>query len=206
MVVNWDQPGAGKSASPGFDYSSLSITQMVSDAHELVTYLKARFGVDKIYLMGFSWGTVIGLSLAARYPGDFAAYIAVSQEMEPAQGERLSLEYTRQAAQQAGNQLAVRELSVIDPAYTSPDWYHQLMNERKWLLHFGGVYHGSSSYSHEIWLMLKAHEYSLAEVGLWPGRSSASLKQFWPEVMGVNFFETVPAVDCPIYFFVGRFR
>jgi pimeloyl-ACP methyl ester carboxylesterase len=205
VVVTWDQPGAGKSAWPGFDYRRISIEQIVSDAHELVTALKTRFGVEKITLMGFSWGSVIGLSLAARYPGDFQAYIAVSQEVEPAEAERISLEFTRQAVQQAGNQLAVRELSGIDPAYTSPDWYNQLMNERKWLLQFGGVYHSSRSYSHEIWLMLKAHEYSLAEVALWPGRSSASLKQIWPEVMRVNFFETVPAVHCPIYFFAGRF-
>src|SRR5512134_2623860 len=37
IVVNWDQAGAGKSASPGFDYSRLSMEQMISDAHELVT-------------------------------------------------------------------------------------------------------------------------------------------------------------------------
>ncbi len=205
VVVNWDQPGAGKSVSPGFDYRQLSITQMVSDAHELVTYLKARFGVRKVYLMGFSWGTIIGLSLVKRYPEDFLAYLAVSQEIEPAQAERISLEFTRQRAQQAGNQAAISELSGIDPAYASPDWYRQLMEERKWLLHFGGVYHTSNSYTHEIWLMLKAHEYSLAEVSLWPGRSSASLKQLWPEVMGVNFYETVPSLDCPVIFFVGRF-
>ena len=84
VVVTWDQRGAGKSASLGFDYSTLSIEQMVSDAHELVTYLKTRFGVEKIYLMGFSWGTVIGLSLADRYPQDFYAYIAVSQIVDAA--------------------------------------------------------------------------------------------------------------------------
>jgi len=205
VVVNWDQPGAGKSGSPGFDYKRLSIEQMVSNAHELVIYLKARFGVEKIYLMGFSWGTVIGLSLAERYPGDFLAYIAVSQIVEPTEGERISLEYTRQAAQSAGNQRAMAELSSINPAYTSSDWYSQLMDERKWLLQFGGVYHNTNSYSHEIGMMLKAHEYSLAEVSLWPGRSSASLKQLWPEVIQVNFFETAPAIGCPIYFFVGRF-
>ncbi len=205
VVVNWDQPGAGKSAPPGFDYRQLSIEQMVSDSHELVTSLEARFGVKKIYLLGFSWGTILGLSLVARYPQDFLAYIAVSQEVEPAEAERISLEFTRQQAQQAGNLAAISELSAIDPAYSSADWYSQLMDERKWLLQYGGVYHNAFSYTHEIWLMLKAHEYSLAEVGLWPGRSSASLKQLWPEVMGVNFFETVPSVDCPITFFVGRF-
>jgi proline iminopeptidase len=73
------------------------------------------------------------------------------------------------------------------------------------LLRYGGVYHNSTSYTHEIWMMLKAHEYSLAEVALWPGRSSASLKSMWPEVQNINFFETVSTLHCPVTFFVGRF-
>jgi len=77
VVVNWDQRGAGKSFSPGFDPSALSREQLVSDAHELVLYIKERFGVEKIYLMGFSWGTVLGLSLVDQYPDDFAAFIRV---------------------------------------------------------------------------------------------------------------------------------
>jgi hypothetical protein len=56
VVVAWDQPGAGKSASLGFNYNRLSIEQMVADAHELVAYLKARFGVEKIYSDGFLVG------------------------------------------------------------------------------------------------------------------------------------------------------
>lgn len=205
VVVNWDQRGAGKSASLGFDYSTLSFEQMVSDAHELVTTLKARFGVEKIYLLGFSWGTVIGLSLAERYPQDFYAFISVSQLVNVAEGERLSLEYVRQMAGETGNERLVAQLAGIDPAYRTDDWFQQLTLERNWLLHYGGVYHTASSYSHEIWLMLKAHEYSLAEVAFWPGRSSASLKQMWSELMGLNFFETVPVVHFPIYFFVGRY-
>jgi pimeloyl-ACP methyl ester carboxylesterase len=204
-VVNWDQRGAGKSASLGLDYGSLSIAQMVSDARELVCYLKARFGVQKIYLMGFSWGTVIGLSLAERSPQDFHAYIAVSQEVDAAEGERISLEYTRHEVQQAGDQQAIAELAGIDPAYQSEDWFSQITTERKWLLHYGGVYHTASSYTHEIWMLLRSHEYSFMEVALWPGRSSASLKSLWPEVMGVNFLKTVPVIACPIYFFAGRF-
>jgi pimeloyl-ACP methyl ester carboxylesterase len=204
VVVTWDQRGAGKSASLGFDYGTLSVEQMVADAHELVTYLKARFGVEKIYLMGFSWGTVIGLSLAERYPEDFHAYIAVSQVVNAAEGERISLEYTRQAAQQAGNQPAITELAGVDPAYRSTDWFRQITTERKWLLKFGGVYHTATSYTHEIGMLLRSHEYAFAEVALWPGRSSASLKSLWPEVMGVDFFETIPMIACPIYFFVGR--
>ena len=79
------------------------------------------------------------------------------------------------------------------------------MVERKWLLAFGGVYHTTNSYTHEIGMMLKGPEYSLFNVALWPVGSNASLKQMWPELMTINFFEQVPLVRCPIYFFAGRY-
>jgi pimeloyl-ACP methyl ester carboxylesterase len=205
VVVSWDQRGAGKSASIGFDYSTLSIDQMVSDAHELAEYLKTIFGVEKIYLLGFSWGTVLGLELAARYPEDFYAYIGVSQIVFPLESEKLSLEYVRDMARKTGNTQAIAELVGIDPSYQGENGYQQVTTERKWLLHFNGVYHTTNSYFHEIWMMLRAHEYSLVEVSLWPGRSSASLQQMWPEVMKVNFFDTIPDLHLPVYFFAGRY-
>jgi pimeloyl-ACP methyl ester carboxylesterase len=144
VVVNWDQRGAGKSYSPGFEASILLRAQLVSDAHELVRLLKERFGVKKIYLLGFSWGTVLGLSRVDQYPDDFEAFISVSQVVDYQTGEKLSLAYAREAAQKAGNVQAVAELASVDPAYTSPDWQNQLATQRKWLLHFGGVYHTSN--------------------------------------------------------------
>lgn len=205
IVVNWDQPGAGKSAPLNFDYGTLSNERIFSDAHELVETLKARFGVEKIYLMGFSWGTVIGLELAAQYPEDFYAYISVSQVVSPVEAERFSLEYVQAMARDSDNEQAKTELTGIDPSYQGDDWYSQISTERKWLVRFNGVYHTAESYSHEVWMMLRAPEYSLYEFGLWSPASSHSLKQLWPEVMGLNFFESITVLDIPVFFFVGRY-
>ena len=205
VIVNWDQRGAGKSFSLGADPAAVSREQLVSDAHELVRILKQRFNVDKIYLMGFSWGTVLGLSLASRYPDDYAAFISISQEVDFSEGEKLSLEYIRDSAQKTGNAEAVAELASVKPSYTSPDWQTQLSTQRKWLLYFGGVYHTTNSFSHELWMLLKAPEYSIAEAALWPLGSSRSLKQMWQELMKINFFDEVPVIRCPVYFFVGRY-
>lgn len=205
VIVNWDQRGAGKSFSLGADPEALSREQLVSDAHELVGILKQRFSVDKVYLMGFSWGTVIGLSLAAHYPDDFVVFISVSQEVDFSAGETLSLEYVRDNAQKTGNAEATAELASVEPSYTSPDWQAQLSTQRKWLLYFGGVYHTTNSFSHELWMLLKAPEYSVVEVAFWPLGSSRSLKQMWPELMKINFFDEAPIVRCPVYFFVGRY-
>ncbi len=155
--------------------------------------------------MGFSWGTTLGLELAARYPQDFYAYISVSQVVDQLEGEKLSLKYVQSIALRDGNMQAVAELALIDPSYRGEDWYRHITIERKWLLRFGGVYHTADSYFHEIWMLLRSHEYSLLDVALWPGRSSASLKKLWPEVMTIDFFTTIPELHVPVYFFVGRY-
>ena len=138
VVVNWDQRGAGKSYSPGFNASTLSRQQLVSDAHELVGLLKKRFDTHKIYLMGFSWGSVLGLSLVDQYPDDFEAFISISQVVDYQTGEKLSLAYARESAQRESNAQALEELASVDPAYISTDWQSQLSTQRKWLLQFGG--------------------------------------------------------------------
>ena len=79
IVVHWDQRGAGKSFSPSIPKDSMTIEQILSDAHELVDYLKKSFGKEKIYLLGHSWGSMLGALLASRYPEDFVAYIGMGQ-------------------------------------------------------------------------------------------------------------------------------
>jgi len=49
VVVHWDQRGAGKSNHRGFDEQSMKFDRYVTDAHELIGYLKERFEQEKIF-------------------------------------------------------------------------------------------------------------------------------------------------------------
>lgn len=204
VVVNWDQRGAGKTYTFQTDGNTLTLEQLRKDTHQLVVHLRNRFGGKKVYLMGFSWGTTLGLWAVQEYPEDFYAFVSVSQEVSYAEGERLSLDYVQQVAHKTNNEQAKQELANIDPAYKTKDWYTQLMRERKWLLAFGGVYHTATNQNHEIGMLLKAQEYSLVDFAFWPFGSSASLQTLWPELMQVNVMESVPRIDVPVYFLVGR--
>jgi len=79
IVVHWDQRGAGKSNPADFDESTMTVERFILDTHELTQYLKERFEKEKIYLLGHSWGSQIGLVVASRYPEDYIAYIGVAQ-------------------------------------------------------------------------------------------------------------------------------
>ncbi|AXJ00570.1 Pimeloyl-ACP methyl ester carboxylesterase [Cyclonatronum proteinivorum] len=82
IVVHWDQRGAGKSNTADFDEASLTFEQQTADALELVHWLRERFGQDRIFLLGHSWGTRVGIALAAEHPELFYAWIGVSQVVD----------------------------------------------------------------------------------------------------------------------------
>lgn len=205
VVVNWDQRGAGKSYHPWIDSRTLTLERFINDGHLLTGVLKERFHVDKIYLMGFSWGTIPGLSLAARYPEDYNGYIGVGQIVDLSRGEERSLDWVMRAAEEDGNEIALSELTSIDPAYSGVNWQDQLARERKWLLHYGGVYHTARSYDHEVKMIFSASEYSWINRALWPLGSAQSLKHIWPQILSFRFQGTVDQVEIPVMFISGRY-
>jgi pimeloyl-ACP methyl ester carboxylesterase len=205
VAVSWDQRGSGKTHTLRMRESDLTLEQLREDARQLVVYLRARFGGRKIYLMGFSWGTTLGLMTVRDHPEDFLGYIGVSQVVSYAEGERLSLAYARGIARETDNRKAVEELERIDPAYRSDDWYAQLMRERSWLLKFGGVYHTADNYRHEMRMLFGASEYSFLDFAWWPMGSDLSIRVLWPELMRLDFFESAPRIEVPVVFLAGRY-
>jgi pimeloyl-ACP methyl ester carboxylesterase len=61
VVAAWEQRGAGKSYSAIDPPETLTVEQLVSDTIEVTNYLRERFGEDKIYIVGNSWGTTLAV-------------------------------------------------------------------------------------------------------------------------------------------------
>lgn len=72
-VVVWEQRGAGKSYYK-FD-GSITIDVFLHDLHTLVSYLLSRFHQNSLYLVGHSWGSILGLRFAQAYPEFVRTYI-----------------------------------------------------------------------------------------------------------------------------------
>jgi pimeloyl-ACP methyl ester carboxylesterase len=79
VVAEWDQRGAGKSYSAIVPNVEMNIRQFISDTHELTELLCQRFQQKKIYLIGHSWGTIVGIMTAQKYPDSYYAYIVIGQ-------------------------------------------------------------------------------------------------------------------------------
>lgn len=209
-VVIWEQRGTGKSYSPTLPQATMTISRLVADTGELMEYLLNRFHQQKLFLVGHSWGTALGLLAAQRFPQYVYAYAGSGQEVAPAEGEKLSYEYTLGRAKQAGDANAVRELTQINKnnSYLSvdnnPDWYTDLKTERKWLVKYGGEAYGKDNCSFFIFPALGLSEYTIPDfIGFAKG-SELSLKELWPEVMKLDFRKTAKEIGVPVFFLQGR--
>lgn len=119
ILVSWDQAGCGLSYQRNPNPKNLSIESLVSDAHELTLYLKKRFNKEKIILLGFSYGSVIGLKLAEKYPEDYYAYLGVSQIIDSKENWDVSMQWLKDQAQIKQDTVVLNQLSLIEQRDTS---------------------------------------------------------------------------------------
>lgn len=79
-VVQWDQRQVGKSyIKPKKKGLTIPRSQMIDDTEEVVKYLLDTFGQEKVFVMGWSYGTYLGMQLVKRRPEWIHAYIALGQ-------------------------------------------------------------------------------------------------------------------------------
>lgn len=79
VIVDWDQRGTGKSYAAFDPASTLTLEQAINDTVELAKYLRQRFNEQKIYVLGESWGTTLGVLAVQREPDLFHAIIGSGQ-------------------------------------------------------------------------------------------------------------------------------
>src|SRR5690606_26621622 len=60
VVASWDQRGTGRSYAAIEPLEELTLERAVADTIGLAEHLGARFGEEKVYLLGESWGTTLG--------------------------------------------------------------------------------------------------------------------------------------------------
>jgi proline iminopeptidase len=207
-VVQWDQRGSGKSYlanDPKVIQPTLSAQRMIDDAGEVVQFLRNRYGKEKIFVLGHSWGSLVGLSLAHAHPEWLYAYIGTGQMINGTENERVGYANTLQAAESAGNAGAVAELKALAP-YPETDGsvpLEKLGKERHWSVILGGLSYGRSTYDYYENLFSLSPEYSEQEVAAIDKGSELSLGPLFQAILDFNY-SNVTQFKCPIILFEGR--
>ena len=208
IVVGWDQRGAGKSYAALDPTSTWTLEQAVADTVELTSYLRARFGEDKIYLMGESWGTTLGVLAIQRHPELYHAYIGSGQMVSQRETDRrLYHDVLDLAARTGDERLAARMRAFGEPPYRDVMGYAFVMGYYDAL---GQPYTPPQAYlergaaSGMGPLRNMASEYDLVEkVNVVRGLIDM-FAVMYPQLQDIDFRRDVPSLAVPVYILDGE--
>ena len=191
---------------PTFHRETMTLEQMISDTKEVTNYLRKRFGQEKIYLMGHSGGTFIGIQVAARTPELYHAYIGVAQMSDQLKSEILAYEYMLKKFRENGKQKMVRKLEAAPVTMTDgiPDAYLALRDPAMHSLGIGTTHDMNSVITGIFLPSLTCREYTLIEkVNMWRGKSRSGISILWDNMLATDLTKQVPELKIPVYFFEG---
>ena len=206
-IATWDQRGSGGSYS-GVKTDTLTIAQLVEDAREVVNYLCKEFGKEKIFVIGGSWGSLLGIRLAYAYPERVAAFIGFGQFVNGEKNELISYQYTLDAAKAAKDEAAVRELESVGPPVQGmyKGGFGGMMKQRNLMMKYGGYSKSEEKRNYMdsfVKPMILSGEYSLSDLaGILLGYKKV-LKAMWPEV-GREDLTKYRSFSVPILVFDGK--
>jgi pimeloyl-ACP methyl ester carboxylesterase len=205
-VVWWEQRGSGISYKKDIPPETLTLEQMISDTKEVTNFLRKRFGQEKIYLMGHSGGTFIGIQVASVAPELYHAYIGVAQMSYQLKSERLAYEYMLKKFTAQGRRKMVRRLgkAPVNMRDGTPEAYLVLRDKAMHILGIGTT-HGMKSVITGIFLpSLACRDYTLMEkINMWRGKSRSGASILWDKMLVTDLTRQVLKLDIPVYFFHG---
>jgi pimeloyl-ACP methyl ester carboxylesterase len=200
VVVTWDQRGTGKSYVALDPVDTLTLERMVADTVEVTNYLRKRFGQDKIYLVGNSWGTILGVLAVQRRPELFHAYVGAGQMVSLRETDIMFYEDTLAWARRTGNEALSATL-----LQNGPPPYDNILNYEPALSHE----HGWNPYpeldtSKEMPSNLFVPENSLMDRinGLRAFLDTFSV--LYPQLQGIDLRHDVPRLNVPVYMVIGE--
>lgn len=204
VVVNWDQPGSGKSYYAE-RVKNITAQTYIEDGHALTEYLKERFSQEKIYLVGESWGSALGIFLIDGYPEFYHAMIGTGQMVDFAETERMDYGKALEIAQaKSDTALIERLIANGEPPYYGKDvtWKSAVY------LNYLSAYMASNPNIHNPGYNtlrdIASAEYGLLDkINFFRGIIN-TYNHVYQQLYAIDLRTDYTKLDAPVYFFLGR--
>ncbi|WP_299184671.1 alpha/beta hydrolase [uncultured Aquimarina sp.] len=181
-IVQWDQRNAGRTLELNSSPTQPSVEQMEKDTYQVISFLIKELNQDKIYLLGSSWGNVLGFYIVENHPEMLHSYYAVNPVISQLKSEMELLKILK--IHFKDNTIASKELANVNIPFKIDE---DLFFIRKWLFYKEGKEYVTSDNFKDGFL-----------------KWSETWSPVWNEVMDIDLPKTLKKVNCPVYFFVGK--
>jgi len=206
-VVHWDQQGAGKSYDNNISINSMSYNKLVENCNELIDLIRKRFNKQKVFLVGHSSGSIIGIKVAHKYPEKIQSYVGVGQIINEYERQIKLYDFVLKEAEKSKNlkiQKAIKEIGP--PPYDTPEKFEQING---YVFQYGGVIHRNRVKQIGSFMLdfLTSPEYSLLE-GFKTFMNKGfkfSIGAMWQEICNINLEKEIQSIIVPVYFFEGKY-
>lgn len=200
VVVAWDQRGAGKSYASLDPVDTFTLDQMVADTIEVTDYLRERFGEERIYLVGQSWGSTLGALAVEQRPELFHAFVGVGQMVSQRASDIMFWEDTLAWAEASGETgLAATLRDNVPPPYENINDYEPVVAyEHSWNPY------PELDLSNEMPSILFVPEYTFMDrVNAFRGFFDTAAV-LYPQLQGLDFRIDIPTLGVPYYMVMGE--
>lgn len=204
VVVNWEQPGAGKSFD-AVDKAELNPERYVADGIALVEYLRERFDEEKVYVLGESWGSALGIWMVQRNPDYFHAFIGTGQMVAFLETDQMCYDFAFELAQKRGDTKKLEQLTKQGP----PPYYGKgtALKESAFLMETFNYMNADPNIADDgfnTFQDLAGPEYGLYDKVNWFRGVLETMDVVYPQLWDVDFREQVTQLEVPVYFLIGR--
>ena len=187
--VNWDNRGTALSYHEGMDTAKISEDQIRDDAVVLINYLLKTFHKRKIYLLGHSFGSVIGLQLAANHPELIQAYIGMGQVINWNRSVDITYSWLHDTLLKAKDSVGLKRIETNQFPYI--DLIVKYGGHHRLSINLDSIIKRSPYYFNGyLSLLQKGKDFSQLYVGKNPNPKAATAKSLY-------------RIDVPLYFFEG---
>jgi proline iminopeptidase len=209
VVVVWDQRGSGKSYPALDPTSTYTLEALVGDTIALTDYLRERFVENRIYILGESWGSTLGVLAVQQRPDLFHAYIGSGQMVSQRETDRIIWrDLLAYADRTDDGELYDQVLTLGEPPYRDTPWANSLIMGYYGLLETpytppaAYIARGEASGVGQFGLF--GSEYSFVENANLVRGLVDMFSLMYPQLQEIDFRTDVPELGVPVYVLDGE--
>ncbi|MDU2138070.1 MAG: alpha/beta hydrolase, partial [Staphylococcus warneri] len=193
IVVNWDQKGSGLSYNKDINFEEMNLGIFIKELEDIVIFLTKKFRKKKIYLVGHSWGAILGMHIINKRPDLFYKYISVCQPVNHQISDCISYNYALKKAYlnkeyQLAQNLIDKKNNLLNNEFEYVNYLKNMINK----------YSYKTNSIEILNIMKKRNEYNNDDIINWISGSYFSLKHLWKDVKNTDLFEQITRIEIPI--------